>query len=102
MIDDPLSPEWRRRVDTAARLFPIEGPAPGRSKPPLSAMQQQIYSLYESGLPMAEIADKVGTTRKSVNAAIQNIRVKGYPLAYRNPVPEHRRSGRHFTGGGDE
>lgn len=88
MMGDPLSEEMRRRVETAARLFPIEGPSIGDGLPKLGPVEQQVYVLYESGLLIDEISNKVGC---DATQAVARIRLKGYPLTYRAVPPEHRR-----------
>lgn len=88
MMGDPLSEEMRRRVETAARLFPIDGPSVAEGLPRLGPFEQQVYCLYESGMALAEISEKVGC---SAPQAIDRIRAKGYPLTYRAVPPEHRR-----------
>lgn len=88
MMGDPLSEEMRRRVETAARLFPIDGPSVADGLPKLGPIEAQVYCLYESGLLVDEISNKVGCDAPQ---AIARIRAKGYPLTYRVVPPEHRR-----------
>lgn len=53
-----------------------------------AAKRARIVELWGQGLPVAEIAEAVGTTKGTINVEIVRMRGLGYDLPYRRPL-EH-------------
>lgn len=77
VMEDPLDPEWRARVDRmAVHVVRLMDNGPPKKKLPMTAIEEEVLALHNAGHAVGDI-DRI-RERKNTESILTNLRYKGH------------------------